>query len=186
LPWSAIDAALGAIEIAAIASQSPPQAAEGNWFRNGNKHKDGGIPVVIERDEAVMKADAMTDTTVVSATGTTAQITSALNKRKGGVNWAGGATVHDTPQWRTAKPAYISSSIPKIMAQGGYNGNSSSTAAGNANLEKLLQRNNELMEMQIQETKNKNASLHAVVSIKEYRREEKKYDDSVKAGGINQ
>src|ERR1035437_4718824 len=100
LPWSAIDAVLGGIQVAAIASAPLPVAAEGDWYTKGKTHKQGGIPVVIEKDEAVMKAAAMTDPSVVSATGTTAQITAALNSRKGGVNWAGGATIVDRKSTR--------------------------------------------------------------------------------------
>lgn len=119
VPLMVLAAVVGALQIAAIASTPLPEAAEGNWFRKGPKHKDpeGGIPVMIERDEAVVKADAMTDNKRYTVSGTPAQITSKLNNMHGGINWAPGALIQ-MPKFRE-RPAQINPNLPRIMAEGG-------------------------------------------------------------------
>lgn len=184
--YAGIVAALGALQIAAIATAPLPAAGEGRWFKEGPKHKDpeGGIPVMIERDEAVMKADAMTDRNTYTVTGTPAQITSKLNSIHGGVSWATGATLK--PKFME-RPMQFNPNLPLIMAMGGlarkeaFNSNFSDQAFG----EMADQINNRLDKV-IDVLAQKQDALHAVVSIKEYRETEKKYDAARKAGGMSQ
>lgn len=111
---------LGAAQIAAIALTPLPELGKGDWIRKGDKHKDksGGIHAKIERDEAVMSADAMTNPEEYTVTGTTAQITSALNNKKGGTNWAEGALLQ-MASWNRNPPPSINPNMPRIMEQGG-------------------------------------------------------------------
>jgi len=168
-------------QIAAIATEAPP-AAEGNWFRTGDKHSDpsGGIPVMIERDEAVIKADAMTDRNHYTVTGTPSQITSKLNSMHGGVNWETGAQI-SLPKFMQ-RPAQINPQMPRIMALGGLGSNRQAAAAIQNNNNELAAKLDELIE----EVKNQKKQLHAVVSIKEYRDKEKQYDNARKASGMSQ
>jgi hypothetical protein len=174
-----------AAQVAAIATQPPPQAAEGYWFRKGKKHRDGGIHVEIEKDEAVMKAKAMTDQKQYTVSGTPAQITSKLNSIHGGVNWATGATM-SAPKFRE-RPAQMNSSLPRIMAEGGLgmvrNMQADAAKFDTTRLEMIIENKfNQLIER----TDAKSDRLHAVVSIKEYRETEKKYDNAKKASGMSQ
>lgn len=192
--FAGVVAALGALQIAAIATAPLPEAAEGNWFRKGDKHRDpsGGIPVMIERDEAVIKADAMTDTKQYTVTGTPSQITSKLNSLHGGVNWAAGATIQQ-PKFRERAPE-MNSNLPLIMALGGVafqtRRNSLSNNRSNQAFEEMM--NNKFDEVNnkfdkvIEVFERKQDALHAVVSIKEYRKKEKEYDDAKKASGMSQ
>jgi len=182
---AAITAVLGALEIAAIASQPLPEAGKGKWFTQGDKHSDasGGIPIMIERDEAVIKADAMTDNKEYMVRGTPAQITSALNSQAGGVNWAGGATVKKA-SWINERPAQINPGLVVKMAEGGNfrerdNNNSGSTET-NALLKSIAVEMKETKD----EIKTMKTKLHAVVSIKEYREEEERFDASKKLSGL--
>ncbi len=120
IPAGLAMAVIGGLQIAAVASAPLPELGKGDWIRKGPKHsdKEGGINALIERDEAVMSAAAMTDPNTYSITGNTAQITSLLNAKGGGVSWAGGA-VEDMPQWRRVQPAAINPNMPRIMEQGG-------------------------------------------------------------------
>ena len=180
--------AIGALQIGAIASAPLPEFGAGEWLRTGPKHKEKGRGTlsVIERDEAVMAAAAMTDPGVYSVTGTTAQITSALNNRNGGKAWAAGAKI--VPLWRAVTPAQINASIPRILANGGFNAtraqvadNKLESAETNGLLRTLISRQEEnTLEIKTMKTR-----LHAVVSIKEYREVEAKFDASKRAGGIN-
>jgi len=170
-------------QVAAIATEAPP-AAEGNWFRTGDKHSDpsGGIPVMIERDEAVIKADTMTDRNNYTVTGTPSQITSKLNSMHGGVNWETGAQI-SLPKFMQ-RPAQINPNMPRIMALGGL-GSNRQAAVTNQNDElfmRMIAKQDEL----ITEVKNQKDRLHAVVSIKEYRDKEKQYDNARKASGMSQ
>ncbi len=173
----------GALQIAAIKNAPLPELAKGNWFTTGDKHSDpsGGIPVKIERDEAVITAAAMTDKNRYTVTGTTAQITSALNSRAGGVNWAGGAVI------QMAGSSRINPELPRIMAQGGVvrqisdNQTTDNTAETNLLLKQLIARQVENTE----EIKNMKTKLHAVVSIKEYREKEKLFEAAKKASGFS-
>lgn len=185
--------ALGALQIAAIATAPVPEAADGNWFRKGDKHKDpsGGIPVMIERDEAVIKADAMTDNKTYTVTGTPAQITSKLNSIHGGVNWASGAIVQ--PKFME-RPSPINSNLPMIMAMGGVaystkKENLNDTVSNHAFNEVANDRFNQVndkFDKIIEVFERKQDALHAVVSIREYREMEKKYDNAKKASGMSQ
>jgi TP901 family phage tail tape measure protein len=183
IPLSILAGVMGGLQIATIAASPLPELGTGDWIRKGDKHSDpsGGIVAKIERDEAVMKAAAMTSPNTYTVTGTTAQITSALNSLAGGVNWAGGAQI----SMPNAKAQQINPSMPRIMEQGGVvrplfsaNGNSS----GIDGIEKL---HAEMASMHAT-LANFNTKLHAVVSIKEYRREEAKYEAAKKASSLNQ
>ncbi len=191
-PWNIVQAAifgaLGGLQIAAAASAPLPELGKGKWVKDGDKHSDasGGIHAMIERDEAVMSAAAMTDPNSYTATGTVAQITSALNSKNGGVNWAGGAVVNMS-KWLTERPASINPNMPRIMEQGGIVRPINQVAAGSDNETKdLLRKNNQLLEQHIQVTKEKADVLRAVVSIKEFKETNASYEAARKVAGVNQ
>ncbi len=178
---------LGALQVAAIASTPLPEAGKGKWFTTGDKHSDasGGIPIMIERDEAVMTAAAMTDDKEYVVRGTPSQITSALNSQAGGVNWAGGAIVKKA-NWITEKPARINPSLPTQLGSGGILRNIDTNTGNNGNEETntLLRTLIKKQEENTEEIKNMKTKLKAVVSIKEYREEEAKYDAVQKLSGL--
>jgi hypothetical protein len=177
----------GAIQTSLIQNAPLPELGKGDWIRKGDKHRDksGGINAKIERDEAVMSADAMTNKEVLTVTGTTAQITSALNARKGGTNWQGGAVV-EMNDWRSRKPSSINPNMPQILEQGGVVRPIDGVAgAGNAATNELLQQLIAEQKNNTEEIKTMKTKLHAVVSIKEYREEEAKYDTAKKVSGIS-
>jgi TP901 family phage tail tape measure protein len=190
IPFAIAQGVAGALQIGAIASAPLPELGKGDWVREGDKHSDksGGINARIERDEAVVSAAAMTDKDVVTVTGNTAQITSALNSRRGGRSWATGAKLVQMPAWVTQRPAAINSNVPGILKQGAFNGNTSANNSS-ADIQQLVDLQKamlvELQENRI-ETRNMKTKLHAVVSIKEYREEESKYDAAKNAAGIKQ
>lgn len=174
-----------AAQIAAIATQAPPEAGDGNWFREGDKHSDpsGGIPVMIERDEAVVKADTMTDKNQYTVTGTPSQITSKLNSMHGGVNWETGATIQ--PKFRQ-RPAQINPNMPFIMANGGLIGRSGQAAVqtlDTTNLERMME--NKFDEF-FDRMPDKNTPIHAELVLKQFRETEKKYDNAKKSSGMSQ
>lgn len=180
---------IGGLQVAAIAKQPLPELGSGDWIRKGPKHRDKerGIPVMIERDEAVIAANAMTDPTRYTVSGTTAQITSALNKKGGGVSWAGGAVV-DMIQWRKERPVTINPGMPRIMEQGGVvrpvvpqNSNDNSKE-----IAQLLQINNELLEKNTEAIQTMKTKLHTVFSIKEFRETETRYENAKKVSSLNQ
>jgi TP901 family phage tail tape measure protein len=189
IPLAIAQGVAGGLQIAAIANAPLPELGTGDWIRKGDKHKDksGGIPALIERDEAVMNAASMNDNEVLTVTGTTAQITSALNSRKGnGVSWAGGAIV-EMPKWRTETPASINPTLPKIMEQGGIVRDlPGTTKSGAGNSDVLLQTLIDKTQENTDAITNMKTKLHAVVSIKEYREEEARYDAAKKVSGIKQ
>jgi len=183
IPLSILAGLMGGLQIASIAAAPLPELGKGDWIRNGDKHSDpsGGIMAKIERDEAVMKAAAMTNPVAYTVTGNTAQITSALNSLAGGVNWASGAKI----SMPNARAQNINPSLPKIMEQGGVVRplfNSTDTRGGNESFAEL---HAEIKAMH-NTMANFNTKLHAVVSIKEYRREEAKYEAAKKASSLNQ
>ncbi|HYC27737.1 MAG TPA: hypothetical protein VEB42_02960, partial [Chitinophagaceae bacterium] len=189
IPLAIAQGIAGGLQIKAIANTEVPELGKGDWVRTGDKHSDPsrGIPVKIERDEAVMSAAAMTDKDVVTVTGTTAQITSALNARKGGTNWAGGANVQ-MPKWRTEASAQLNPSLVRYMATGGL-GSGKTEAASTVDMEQTNALLREMVQEQREnkeEIKNMKSRLHAVVSIKEYREKETQYDAAKKASGIAQ
>ncbi|MES2457205.1 MAG: phage tail tape measure protein [Bacteroidota bacterium] len=188
IAMAAVTGVLGALEIAAIANSPLPELGKGDWVRTGDKHSapSGGINAKIERDEAVISAPAMTDKNVYTVTGTTAQITSALNSRAGGASWSPGAVIQ-MPKWRTDPAPTINPNLPRIMEQGGIVRpltQSAEGTTGNDQLSGLLLRNNQLMEEMISVTRDKNEKLHAVVSIKEYEAKKLLYDQAKKASGL--
>lgn len=182
IPLAIAQGIAGGLQIAAIKNAPLPELGKGDWFTTGDKHSDpsGGIPVKIERDEAVISAAAMTDKNRYTVTGTTAQITSALNSKAGGIKWAGGAVV------KMAGSSRINPELPRIMAQGGTvrsiteNQSNDSNSETNLLLKQLIAKQVENTE----ELKNMKTKLHAVVSIKEYREQEKLYDAAKKASGF--
>ncbi len=183
IPLSILAGWMGGLQIASIAAAPLPELGKGDWIRNGDKHSDasGGIMAKIERDEAVMKAAAMTNPVAYTVTGNTAQITSALNSLAGGVNWASGAKI----SMPNARAQSINPSLPKIMEQGGVVRplfNSNDTANPHEGFDKI---HAEIANMR-GDLQNFNTKLHAVVSIKEYRREEAKYEAAKKASSLNQ
>lgn len=181
IPLSIAVGIAGAIQTGLIAATPLPELGKGDWIRKGDKHSDAsrGITAKIERNEAVMAASAMTNNEVLTVTGTTAQITSALNSRKGGTNWAGGAVV-EMPAWRTATPARINPNMPKILEQGGIVRNIDGLSGSAAQ-----QQNDALMKQLIEEVRTMKRELHAVVSIKEFREKEQVYDAAKKVSGLN-
>ncbi len=185
-PWMIpIVAALGAVQVAAIANTPLPELAKGEYFTTGKKHSEGGIPVEIEKGEAVMSEPAMSDKDVVTVTGTTAQITSALNKRRGGTDWAPGAVVQ-MPVWRTSMPATINPGLPRIMQQGGYAQSTGTPGVMIADEETKEYLRQLVLEQRAntEEIKNMKSRLHAVVSIKEFDDQRKIYDAARRASGF--
>lgn len=183
---AAITAVLGALEIAAIASQPLPEAGKGKYFGEGDKHSDasGGIPIKVEKGEAVITAAALDDDKQYQVTGTPKQITSALNSQAGGVNWAGGAIVKRIPLI-SDRPARINPGLPAQLAQGGIVRDLDNTAGTSANeTNGLLRTLITEQQKNTEEIKNMKTKLHAIVSIKEYREEEKRYDASQKLSGL--
>lgn len=188
--FAGVVAALGALKVAAIASTPLPEAARGKWFRDGKKHSEGGIDVEIEKDEAVIMAKAMNDNKKYTVTGTPAQITSKLNSLHGGENWASGAVMRNPQILSTPQ---LNRDLPQIMAKG-------SVASDNSNSIQMFQemvnkqsemiyKQTEMIQVQkesLNEIRTQKESLHAVVSIKEFRKKEKQYDNARKAGSMGQ
>jgi hypothetical protein len=118
IPLSIAAGIAGFAQVSAISSQELPELGLGDWIRNGRTHQQGGINANIEKDEAVISAKAMTNNDVLTVTGTTSQITSALNSRAGGRAWASGAQI-ELPGWLSAQPPSIDAALPRIMDRGG-------------------------------------------------------------------
>jgi len=175
----------GAIQTALIAATPLPEFGLGDWIRKGDKHKDKsrGITAKIERDEAIMSAPAMTSSKNYMVSGTTAQITSALNSAAGGTNWAGGAKVVEMPKWVTADPAMVNPSLPGIL-QSSATVQGRGAAVNTAVMEALLAQLVKEQQANTEEIKNMKTKLHAVVSIKELRQQEEDYDAAKKASGL--
>ena len=189
IPLAIAQGIAGALQVAVIATTPLPELGLGDWIRTGDKHSDrsGGINAKIERDEAVMSARAMLSNKQYTVTGTTAQITSALNGQAGGANWAGGAVVQ-MPAWRNERPATINPDLPRILEQGGIvrpMTQSINTDNSKSNLEALLQKNNQLLQEHIDITKNKADKIQAIVSIKDFDKQRALYDQAKKASGFN-
>ncbi len=188
IAFAALAAVLGALEIAAIASQPLPEAGRGKWFTEGDKHSDasGGIPIKIERDEAVVTAAAMTDNKEYMVRGTPAQITSALNSQAGGVNWAGGAIIKKMSHI-TDRPAIINPGLPVQLKQFGY-GNSEN-GNQNQNIEGEL---NSMRSDFVNEIKGLRAdmntwqiNLKAHVVLRDLKDKEKLYESSKNLSGLS-
>lgn len=179
----------GALQTAAIASQPLPELGTGEWLRKGPKHKEAGkgTPVLIERDEAVMSAAAMTDNKRYTVTGTPSQITSALNSKNGGVSWQPGAVLQ-IAEWRRRPSPTISSEMPHIMAQGGINGTSKNITINNTPDNEELIRKLDLLLLRMEERDKLMANwkdqVKAVVSIKEFREESEKYDNAKRVSSL--
>lgn len=181
----------GALQLGTILSAPLPELATGNWFKQGDKHnaESGGIPVKIERDEAVMSAAAMTDPNTYSITGTAAQITSALQAKNNATTWASGAIMQ--PAWQTAKPRQINPLVPSIMANGGFNSISTSTANADA-----VGINNQLLQQLLEQHKNFTGEistwqkqLHIVYSASDEKNRRiiaTQYDAAKNAAALNQ
>lgn len=184
IPLSILAGVLGGIQIASIQSQELPELGTGDWIRTGAKHSDisGGINAKIERDEAVIKAAAMTDPSVVTVTGNTAQITSALNARAGGKSWAPGAVI-EMAEWRKAAPASFNPNLSRIMEQGGVVrpiNPSSSISVSNELLANIYQE----MQSNTREIATMKREIHAVVSIKQIKSTEDLYNAAKAASGL--
>jgi TP901 family phage tail tape measure protein len=173
--------------IAGILSTPLPELGKGDWVRDGDKHsaRSGGINAKIERDEAVINAGSMTDDTVYEVKGTTAQITSALNSKKGGTSWAGGAMIRQV-EWLNTRPAAINPNMPRIMEQGGIVRSMNQAQPQNA---AASQDNAELVAevKALREDLGKwQTKIQVIMSIKEYREAEAIYDAASKASGFKQ
>jgi hypothetical protein len=165
----------------------------------GPSHKDGGIKLrdkntgqyfaEAEGGEGMINKGVMKDKNTYSFRGTPSQIASAINGLNGGNTWEQGATVVQMPAWRTQKPAQINPNMPRIMEQGGIvrpiNGSTQQSAAHTESNAVLVEMKQELSGMR-EDMQNWKTQLHAVVSIKEYRDQERKYDAAKKASGIAQ
>lgn len=197
-PWNialaALVGAMGAIQVGVISSQPIPEMGEGGLIKRGPYHKDKsrGLPVInpetgqtellLEKDEGVIKGAAMRDPKKYSLSGTPSQIASKLNSMHGGVSWSPGAVLR--PKFREAGPQ-IRKDMPQILEQQGI----IAPIQNQENLSLMLAALNKMAEAQqelIEETKRQKERLHAVVSIKEYRAMEKKYDNAKKAGSMGQ
>lgn len=182
---AAITAVLGALEIAAIASQPLPEAGKGKYFGQGDKHSDpsGGIPIKVERGEAVVTAAAMDDDKQYMVTGTPKQITSALNSQAGGVSWAGGAIVRRIPLI-SDRPARINPNLPANLekARGAGGGDTQ-----NMNLDSIV---NEMKILRydvsgLRTDINKwQTNLKAHVVLREIKDKEKAYNDAIALSGF--
>ncbi len=187
IPLAIAQGIAGALQIGAIVAAPLPELGKGYWLKDGPKHSDAekGTPVLIERDEAVMAAAAMTDNTVYTVTGTPAQITSTLNSRNGGVKWAQDATL--SPRWRSDPQAQLNPRIVTAMATGGYFGNSTHTASiSYAETNDLLRGLIEEQRLSREELRNWKGRLKSNFSIKQFREMEKLYDNAAKSSGSNQ
>lgn len=201
IPLSVAAGVIGAIQVAAIASEPLPSLGTGGALANGPYHSDasGGLHVInpqtgkvemlLERDEGVLKGSAMRSSQTYTVSGTPSQITSALNAMHGGVSWDGGARVVQMPPW-WQKPAQINPNMPRIMAGGGIVAQGQQkpgNEAGSGGIERLeaaMDKQNQLIAENTAEIKTMKRELHAVVSIKEYREQEKVYDAAVKQSGF--
>lgn len=209
--FAGVVAALGAVEIAAIASQPLPEAGKGALLSNGPYHKDkekglhvidprtGKTELLLEKDEMVIKGSATRSNQKYTVTGTPVQIGSKLNSMHGGVSWAPGAFV-GSPKWMTAPAPRINRNMPQIMEQGGVIRpmfTSKPDAAGqNINqLTEQVSRTNEILELQLKATidgtekqisEARNAAGKPVVfSLKEMRKKETQYERTKRASGLN-
>lgn len=184
IPMAAAMAATGALQVAAIASAPLPEAGRGKWFQEGDKHSDPsrGIPILIERDEAVMKASAMTDSNSYTITGTPAQITSKLNSMHGGVNWASGASISMVPKFRE-QPRPMNPNLPRIMEQGGI----VRTMPYSAKKEKEDDWKTKMLDALdniANVTESKSSNLRATVVLSDFKKQENRYHRARKASGL--
>ena len=83
LPGSAIMAAVGAAQAAAIAAQPLPQAAKGMYIR-GKSHAQGGVQIEAEGGEAIINK---------RSTAAFRPLLSAINEWGGGVKFAAGGYI---------------------------------------------------------------------------------------------
>jgi TP901 family phage tail tape measure protein len=185
VPLSIIVGALGALQIAAIASAPLPELGKGAWITTGDKHSDpsGGMLAKIERDEAVISARAMTNKNRYTVSGTTAEITSQLNGMAGGTTWAGGGSILK-PRWMS-NYSYINPNLPTIMAAGGLNGTaiaeSNNTAEQTNELLRILIAKQEENTFEIQNMKTK---IKATVVLKEIYEQDELYNAAKKSASI--
>jgi hypothetical protein len=147
--------------------------------------KSGRVIALAGQGEALMATRAMVDPTVRTITGTTRQITSALNQVAGGVGWGGGARVVPMyPAWQMAPPPQIKASMPRIMAQGGPVPEGAATSKDIANNNTLL---TQLIDEQRQTREQMNiwrTRLKADVSLSELDYKRKLREDSRRASGM--
>jgi hypothetical protein len=157
------------------------EAARGGFFTKGNKHSQGGIPIEIERNEAVISAPAMESNKRYTVSGTSAQITSALNSKAGGVNWAGGAIIREM---KFGQPgSRINSSLPgSIEANSGIV--RSSPAANNERMEALMGELIGETQRNTSEISTMKKDLNASISLQQFRKQSRLYDQAQKASGF--
>lgn len=133
-----IIAATTAAQLAVIASQKPPQYAQGGKL-GGRLHSEGGNPILdghgrkigeIEKGEGIINRRSMSDSNSYTITGTPSQIGSAINGLHGGHRWDSGARI--IPGWMNRQPVPFNFPvIQKYYAAGGMyggNGNAATTA----------------------------------------------------------
>jgi hypothetical protein len=144
-------AATTAAEVAAIASQKPPEFGHGGLL-DGPLHKQGGMGVYdqygrkqaeMEGGEGIANRRTMGDPNTYQVTGTPSQIISRLNAMGGGVSWAGGATA--VPAWSVQQPQQVNfsavnasiGSMRRYYASGGVFDNPGSSEATSQSQDQL-------------------------------------------------
>jgi hypothetical protein len=172
-----------AAQVAAIASQKPPQFARGGKT-TGKSHAQGGMAVIdeygnkqaeVEGDEGIINKRSMRDRSTYSVTGTPSQIASKINALHGGVHWESGATL--TPAWRTAQPARMNFAAINQTYQRKYaDGGTFNSAAPVDNSQQ-----NELLAAMAVTLNNLNQQLAngitAVASIKQFNDQQKRLEN---------
>ena len=136
---------------------------------------------MIERDEAVIKASAMTDESKYTVTGTPAQITSKLNSMHGGVNWATGALL-EFPKFRE-RPAQLNPNLPRIMAEGGLGILRQMDPDRNTKTPPPDERVVNLLEKVLAATE-RNVSKKSYVVLKDIQHQERNYNSAKAASGL--
>lgn len=122
----ALAAAVGAVQIATIAAQKPPEFAQGSGPLGGRSHASGGNAVVdgsgrkiaeVEAGESIVNKRTMADRGHYSVSGTPSQIISRLNSMHG-IAWESGATL--VPGWRSYRPQQMNyAAMKEVYAAGG-------------------------------------------------------------------
>jgi hypothetical protein len=144
-------AATTAAEVAAIASQKPPEFGHGGLL-DGPLHGQGGMGVYdqhgrkqaeMEGGEGIANRRTMGDPNTYQVTGTPSQIISRLNAMGGGVSWASGATA--VPAWSVQQPQQVNFSavnasigtMRRHYASGGVFDNAESSVATSQSQDQL-------------------------------------------------
>jgi hypothetical protein len=104
---AALAGALGAIQIATIASQPLPKASRG-MLLHGASHADGGIPIEAEGGEAIINK---------KSTAMFRPLLSAINEAGGGVKFAAGGVVGRNFAFTNDGGYFARSNITQLFAQ---------------------------------------------------------------------